>query len=124
MPGSLSSRAFSYGGPLIGFLNEGTMSNVFQLFRQEKSETQSDLVTTAVRNIFASSAELGRKINELSICFDAADEAIDALVDAEIRTRHKHLMKLNRETLASATLGLSEQIGKLPGATHKTQSGK
>jgi hypothetical protein len=94
------------------------MSNVFQLFEQQKNEDDPSNpdagVTIAIAAILASSAHLGRRIKELSRHFDALDRIIDAIGDTETRNMQKQSMKLNRETLANATLELSRQIRKLP----------
>ncbi len=93
------------------------MSNVFQLFRKEKSENTSnpdDREKISVVESLASSADLARAINKLSTYFDAVDRIIDAIGDTEARNRHKQSMQLSRETLTNATLELSRQIRKLP----------
>jgi hypothetical protein len=94
------------------------MSNVLQLFKQDKikddpSDYNAD-VAIAASGVLALSAQLGRAVKELSKQFDAVDRVIDALGDTETRTRHKRSMKLTRKALTSATLGLSQQIRTLP----------
>jgi hypothetical protein len=56
-------------GFLMGLPSEGTVSNVFQLFKQTKNKEPSDpktILTVAVANILASKFELDRTVKELS----------------------------------------------------------
>jgi hypothetical protein len=61
----------------------------------------------------ASSAQLVHAANDLSKQFDAIENAIDTIDDAETRTRLKQSTKLSRETLSKAMLKLSQQIRKV-----------
>jgi hypothetical protein len=93
------------------------MSNVFQLFRQEKIENPCDpktVVTNAVANILSSSAQLSRAVEELSKRLDAVDHTIDALGEADSRTRFRQATKMSRKILTKVILEFSQQVRKLP----------
>jgi len=92
------------------------MSNVLQLFRQEKIENPPDpktIVAIAVANILLSKDQLARAVDEFSKQFDAVVHTIDALGDADARTRVLHAAKLNRKRLAKAMLELFQAAEKL-----------
>jgi hypothetical protein len=58
-------------------------------------------------------AQLVHAAKDLSKQFDAIENAIDTIDDAETRTRLKQSTKLSRETLSKAMLKLSQQIRKV-----------
>jgi 5,10-methylenetetrahydrofolate reductase len=92
------------------------MSNVLQLFKQEKIENPSDpktIVAIAVASILSSKEQLARAVEELSKHLDAVGHTIDALGDTDPRTRVIHAAKLNRKRLTKAMLELSQAAEKL-----------
>jgi uncharacterized protein with PhoU and TrkA domain len=92
------------------------MSNVLQLFKQEKIENPPDpktIVAIAVASILSSKEQLARAVEELSKHLDAVGHTIDALGDTDPRTRVIHAAKLNRKRLTKAMLELSQAAEKL-----------
>jgi hypothetical protein len=99
--------------------NEGTMSNVVPLFKQETLDNHppddpSNSVTIAIAGILASCSQLGHTVKNLSKHFGAVDHVIDGLDDAETRNRLDQVMKLRSKALAAAMRELSQAIRKLP----------
>jgi hypothetical protein len=92
------------------------MSNVLQLFKQEKIENPSDpktIVAIADASILSSKDQLARKVEEFSKPLDAVGQTIDALGDTDPRNWVMHAAKLNREGLMKAMLELSQAAEKL-----------
>jgi uncharacterized protein with PhoU and TrkA domain len=92
------------------------MSNVLQLFKQEKIENPPDpkiIVAIAIASILSSKDQLARAVEELSKHLDAVGHTIDALGDAEPGTRIIHAAKLNRKRFTKAMLELSQAAEKL-----------
>ena len=92
------------------------MSNVLQLFKQEKIENPPDpktIVAIAVASILSSKEQLARAVEELSKHLDAVGHTIDALGDTDPRIRVIHAAKLNRKRLTKAMLELSQAAEKL-----------
>jgi hypothetical protein len=99
--------------------NEGKMSNVVPLFKQETianhpSDDPGNGVTVAIADILASCIQLSHTVKGLSKYFDAADHAIDGLGDAESKNRLDQLMNLTSKALAAAMHELSQAIKQLP----------
>jgi hypothetical protein len=99
--------------------NEGKMSNVVPLFKQETIDNHpsydpSNNVTIAIADILASCIQLSHTVKGLSKYFDAVDQAIDGLGDAESKNRLDQLMKLTSKALAAAMHELSLAIKQLP----------
>ena len=91
------------------------MSNVLQLFKQEKIENPSGpktIVAIAVASLL-SKEQMARAVEELSKHLDAVGHTIDALGDTDPRTRVIHAAKLNRKRLTKAMLELSQAAEKL-----------
>lgn len=94
------------------------MDNVIRLFDQENVERvlpKPERVATAVTNILAANAELDHAVKELSKHFDAIENAIASIDDAQTKIRLEQSSKLSRETLLSATLQLTQMIGEFVG---------
>jgi hypothetical protein len=93
------------------------MGNVIRLFARRNDEfapsEPETCFSTASTSILASSAQLVHAAKDLSKQFDAIENAIDTIDDAETRTRLKQSTKLSRETLSKAMLKLSQQIRKV-----------
>jgi hypothetical protein len=99
--------------------NEGKMSNVVPLFKQETiddhpSDDPRNNVTIAIADILASCIQLSHTVKDLSKHFGAVDDVIDGLGDAESKNRLDQLMKQTSKALAAATHELSHAIRKLP----------
>jgi hypothetical protein len=99
--------------------NEGKMSNVVPLFKQETidnhpSDDPSNSVTIAIADILASCIQLGHAVKDLSKHFGAVDHVIDGLGDVESKNRLDQLMELRSKALAGAMHELSQAIRKLP----------
>jgi hypothetical protein len=98
--------------------NEGKMSNVVPLFKQETIDNLSDdpnnSVTIAIADILASCIQLGHTVKDLSKYFGAVDHVIDGLDDAESKNRLDQSMRLTSKALAAAMHELSQAIKKLP----------
>jgi len=99
--------------------NEGKMSNVVPLFKQETiddhpSNDPSNSVTIAIADILASCIQLSHMVKGLSKYFDVADHAIDGLDDAESKNRLDQLMNLTSKALAAAMHELTQAIKQLP----------
>jgi hypothetical protein len=96
--------------------SEGVMSNVLQLFKQEKIENPPDpkiIVAIAVACILSSKEQLARGVEELSKHLDAVGHTIDALGNTDPRTRVTYAAKLTRKRLTKAMLELSQAAEKL-----------
>jgi hypothetical protein len=92
------------------------MSNVLQLFKQEKIENPPEPKTSvaiAVASILSSKDQLARAVEELSKHLDAVGQTIDALGDTDPRIRAVHAAKLDRKRLTKAMLELSQAAEKL-----------
>jgi predicted TIM-barrel enzyme len=92
------------------------MSNVLQLFKQEKIENPPEpktIVAIAVASILSSKGQLARAVEELSKHLDAVGQTIDALGDTDPRIRVVHAAKLDRKRLTKAMLELSQAAEKL-----------
>jgi uncharacterized protein with PhoU and TrkA domain len=92
------------------------MSNVLQLFKQEKIENPPDpktIVAIAVASILSSKEQLARAVEELSKHLDAVGHTIDALGNTDARTQVMYAAKLNRKRLTKAMLELSQTAEKL-----------
>jgi hypothetical protein len=98
--------------------NEGKMSNVVPLFKQETidnlSDDPSNSVTIAIADILTSCIQLGHTVKDLSKHFGAVDQVIDGLGDVESNNRLDQLMELRSKALAAAMHELSQAIRKLP----------
>jgi hypothetical protein len=99
--------------------NEGKMSNVVPLFKQETidvhpSDDPSNSVTIAIADILASCMQLGHTVKDLSKYFGVVDHVIDGLDDAETKNRLDQSMSLTSEAMAAAMHELSQAIRKLP----------
>jgi hypothetical protein len=92
------------------------MGNVIRLFARRSDELAPSepetCFSTASTSILASSAQLAHAASDLSKQFDAIENAIDTIHDAETRARLKQSTKLSRETLSKAMLKLSQEISK------------
>jgi hypothetical protein len=87
------------------------MSNVIQLFRQEKAVNPLDpnaVVTFAVSDILASHAELARTIKALSKHLDALDYFTDSLSNSDTLALFKQETNRSRESLTNALVDLSQ----------------
>jgi uncharacterized protein with PhoU and TrkA domain len=92
------------------------MSNVLQLFKQERIENPPDpktMVAIAVASILSSKDQLARAVGELSKHLDAVGHTIDALGDTDPGTRIICAAKLNRKRFTKAMLELSQAAEKL-----------
>jgi hypothetical protein len=92
------------------------MSNVLQLFKQEKIENPPDpktMVAIAVASILSSKDQLARAVEELSKHLDAVGNTIDALGDPDPGTWIIYAAKLNRKRFTKAMLELSQVAEKL-----------
>jgi hypothetical protein len=95
---------------------EGTVSNVFQLFQQEKIENPPDPQTRAaiaVAMILSLKNQLACAVEELSKHLDAVGHTTVGLGDTDGRTRIIHAAKLTRERLTKAMLELCQEVGNL-----------
>ncbi len=92
------------------------MKNVVPLFDHKNVKSvlvEPERTLTDVREFLAASADLGHAVTELSKRFDAIDETIASIDDAEARSRLKRSTISNRETLARALSRLTQEIVKL-----------
>ena len=98
--------------------NEGKMSNVVPLFKQETidnpSGDPSKNVKIAIADILASCIRLSQTVKDLSKHFGAVDQVVDGLGDAEFQNPLKQVIKLRSEALTTAMHELSQAIKKLP----------
>jgi hypothetical protein len=89
------------------------MSNITQLFGQEKIESPAGpdrIVAIAVTDISASHAQLARTIKALSEHLDALDHITGGLSDSDTRARYQQVVRMSREGLTNAMLDLSQLI--------------
>jgi hypothetical protein len=99
------------------------MSNVLQLFKQEKIENPPEpktIMAIAVASILSSKGQLARAVEELSKHLDAVGQTIDPLGDTDPRIRVVHAAKLDRKRLTKAMLELSQGGRKTVGYTTRT----
>ena len=92
------------------------MSNVLQLFKQEKIENSPDpktIVAISIASILSSKDQVARAVEELSKHLDTVGQTIDALADTDPRIRVVHAAKLDRKRLTKAMFELSQAAGKL-----------
>ena len=92
------------------------MSNLVQLFKQEKIENPPDPKTikpVALASILSSKEQLARAVEELSKHLDAVGHTIDGLGNTDPRTQVMYAAKLNRKRLTKAMLELSQAAEKL-----------
>jgi hypothetical protein len=92
------------------------MDNVVRLFDRKGFKpvlSNPVRIVTTVTNVLVANAELHQAIAELSKHFDAIENAITSIDDAEAGSRPRQSTTLSRETLLRAKLQLTKQIGKL-----------
>ena len=95
------------------------MDNVIRIFAQKNneialSEPATD-ISPAMTGILASTEHLGQTVKDILKHFDAIENAIDTIEDAEKRSRLKQSTKMSKETLLKAMLQLTRQIEKIVG---------
>jgi hypothetical protein len=94
------------------------MNNVVRLFDQKNFEigfSESDRITTAGTNALAASAKLADAVKELSKSFNAIEQAIASIDDAETKSRFKQPIKRSQEASLRALIQMVQEIGKSVG---------
>jgi hypothetical protein len=90
------------------------MANVIRLSTRRNGDITASEPETPVATAKTSMLESGARLidiaKELSRQFDAVENAINTIGDAEARTRLKQSTKLSRDALLEALLDLSQRI--------------